>query len=184
MIAFAHEYIVDYNGTAAARRAGYNQAVTSLGTTAYGLLKKPEIQALIDKLSKESLKRAQATADRVVAEWANLGFSDIGTVVWMAGEEDSKGRKVHAEGDGCADECSGPHDGIIKALAEMSPAVRRTIKRYRFDDEGRPDIEFHEKTSYHTLLGKKHKLLTDKVEVTNRLSLAERLKKARARVGL
>lgn len=183
-LAFAHEYIVDYNGTAAARRAGYNQAVTSLGTTAYGLLKKPEVLAIIEKLEKEKFKRVQASADKVVAEWANMGFSDIGNVTWMAGEEDSKGRAVHVEGSSCADECPGPHDGSIKSLAEMTPAVRRTIRRYRFDDEGRPDIEFHEKTTYHTLLGKKHKLLTDRVEINNKASLADRLKKARTRVGL
>lgn len=72
---FAEEYLVDLNATQAAIRAEYSER------TAYSIgqenLKKPEIQTYIQKLMDERSKRTQITADRVLKEYAKIGFADI-----------------------------------------------------------------------------------------------------------
>jgi phage terminase small subunit len=72
---FANEYLVDHNAQEAAIRAGYSKrSAAQLGSQ---LLKMPKIKALIAKEQEKRGRRTEATADRVLAELACLGFSDI-----------------------------------------------------------------------------------------------------------
>lgn len=72
---FCEEYIIDLNATKAAVRAGYSEK------TAYSIgnenLKKPEIQNLINELMNERSKTTKITAQMVLNELANVGFSNI-----------------------------------------------------------------------------------------------------------
>jgi phage terminase small subunit len=72
--AFAKEYVIDYNATQAAIRAGYSEK------TAYSqgnrLLKKVEVQAMIKKLEAEASKRTQVSKDMVIRELARVAFVD------------------------------------------------------------------------------------------------------------
>ena len=72
---FAEEYIVDLNATQAAIRAGYSENTAS--ETGYENLRKPQIAEFIQKLKDERSKRTEISADRVLQEYARLGFSDI-----------------------------------------------------------------------------------------------------------
>ena len=67
---FVDEYLVDLNATQAAIRAGYSKK------TAYSIgvsnLKKPEIQAAIQKSAAEKL---EITRERVLKELASIGFA-------------------------------------------------------------------------------------------------------------
>jgi phage terminase small subunit len=73
-ILFANEYIVDFNKTQAAIRAGYSrQTANKIGWENWT---KPEIQELIAELIEERAQRTKITADMVVAEVAKLGFSN------------------------------------------------------------------------------------------------------------
>jgi phage terminase small subunit len=69
---FAEEYLISLNATAAAARAGYSDPN-------YGrqILTIPNVLDYIEKLQKEQSERAQVTADRVINEFAKLGFSNI-----------------------------------------------------------------------------------------------------------
>jgi phage terminase small subunit len=72
---FCAEYLVDLNGAAAARRAGYSEKTAR--TIAQELLVKAEAIAVIQAMMDERAKRVQVTADAVITECAKLAFSDV-----------------------------------------------------------------------------------------------------------
>lgn len=75
MEVFCQEYIVDLNGTRAAKRAGYSRKTA--GSIAGENLKKPEIQARIRQLLDERAKRTFLTADQVVLELQKIAFASL-----------------------------------------------------------------------------------------------------------
>jgi phage terminase small subunit len=76
---FVHEYLIDYNATQSAIRAGYSK--DTAGSIGHELLKKPEIAEALETLKTERLANAGVTAERVIAELAKLAFSDVRKVV-------------------------------------------------------------------------------------------------------
>lgn len=72
---FVAEYIVDFNGAAAARRAGYAEKTARI--TAAKLLTKANVQESIQTAIESRLKALDVTADRVLQELARIGFSDM-----------------------------------------------------------------------------------------------------------
>lgn len=73
--AFVREYIVDFNATQAAIRAGY--AKKSAATSASRLLRNDKIQAEIAKQVEKRAKRTEITADRVLTELWEMHSFDI-----------------------------------------------------------------------------------------------------------
>lgn len=63
---FCQEYVIDYNGTKAAIRAGYNPG--DAANRAYRLMKKAEIAARIRELEKDLAERLAMTQDYVVIQ--------------------------------------------------------------------------------------------------------------------
>lgn len=74
MIAFANEYLVDFNGSAAAIRAGYG--VKSAKVTASRLLADPKIQSYLGVLKKPLAAVLEITKERTMREIARIAFSD------------------------------------------------------------------------------------------------------------
>lgn len=72
---FCEEYLLDLNATQAAIRAGYSAKTAN--EQAGRLLVNVSIQNYISELQKERSERTQVTADRVITEFAKLGFSNI-----------------------------------------------------------------------------------------------------------
>lgn len=72
---FAHEYVVDLNGTKAALRAGYSPKAA--GQQACHLLKNPRVSALIGQLLDERKAKAIANADEIRAEATRLVRSRV-----------------------------------------------------------------------------------------------------------
>lgn len=72
---FCQEYLVDLNGSAAARRAGYSEKGARIA--AQDNLEREDIREYLNALIKERSERTQVTADRVIAESARLAFSDL-----------------------------------------------------------------------------------------------------------
>ena len=62
---FCEEYLVDLNATQAAVRAGYSEKTA--GAIGFENLRKPEIQAYLQKLKEEQSERTQITADSVLS---------------------------------------------------------------------------------------------------------------------
>lgn len=72
---FVEEYLIDLNATQAAIRAGYSRKTA--GAIGGENLEKPEIATAIQQAMDERSQRTGITADRVLAELAKIGFSDI-----------------------------------------------------------------------------------------------------------
>lgn len=71
---FVDEFLIDFNGAAAARRAGY--APKNAKITATQNLTKPNVQAYLKKRMCDREKRTEITQDRVLQEYARLAFLD------------------------------------------------------------------------------------------------------------
>jgi phage terminase small subunit len=72
---FVEEYLVDLNGAQAAIRAGYSP--TTAKVTASRLLTDDNVAAAVAALRAKLSKKLEATAERVIAELALLGFSNL-----------------------------------------------------------------------------------------------------------
>ena len=76
---FCHEYLIDYNATKAAIRAGYSEK--SAEQQGHHLLKKPQVKAYIEELKTKQLAKIDITAEKVLQELAVIGFSNINDFV-------------------------------------------------------------------------------------------------------
>ena len=74
-IRFVDEYLVDFNATQAAIRAGYSKKTAAfIGAEN---LKKPKIAEEIARRQKDLQRRTEVTQDRVVMELARIAFANI-----------------------------------------------------------------------------------------------------------
>lgn len=159
---FANEYLIDLNATQAAIRAGY--AKRTAGSQGHDLLKKPEIQAAIQKGREEAEKRTDITLDRVLHELAIIAFADPRKAVkWGPG--------VHEETleDGTVAKSSGV---MLIDSDSLSDDVARTVAEVGNTKEG-VRIKFHDKLAALEKLGK-HLGLADRSQEkqTDRLAQA------------
>lgn len=74
MVMFCREYIIDYNATQAAIRAGYSEATS--GAIGQENLKKPTIKAYIDELTADQAAAAGITKEKILAELKAMAFAD------------------------------------------------------------------------------------------------------------
>jgi phage terminase small subunit len=130
---FAEEYLLDWNGTRAALRAGYSprtaRAIASENLT------KPDIQTAIAQARVELSERTQITVERVVLELARIAFSQI----THAASWDDHNISLHAS----------------ETLDEETAAAIRAIV-IRCDKDGTPtfkQIKMHDKLQALHLLG-------------------------------
>lgn len=72
---FVEEYLLDLNATQAAIRAGYSERTARQAGAEN--LSKPVIVAAIAAAQEARSKRTEITQDRVLAELAKIGFSDL-----------------------------------------------------------------------------------------------------------
>jgi phage terminase small subunit len=73
--AFIDEYLIDFNATQAAIRAGYKEK--SAHTVGSRMLGMPPVKAALEAAIAARAERTRATADRVIAEYARLAFADM-----------------------------------------------------------------------------------------------------------
>lgn len=79
--AFCEEYILDFNGTQAAIRAGYSKKTAAI--QAFDLLRKPNIQQKIQELINNRSQKTEHSGAEVIRrlwELANIDISDIMTI--------------------------------------------------------------------------------------------------------
>ena len=75
---FVDEWLIDFNGTQAAIRAGYSEKTAA--ATAARLLRNVNIQAEISRRQKDLQRRTEVTQEQVVKELARLAFADASVV--------------------------------------------------------------------------------------------------------
>lgn len=72
---FCLEYLIDYNATRAAIKAGYSEKTAhSQGSR---MLKNVKVKTFVDKKTKERSEKLDITVDRVLEEIASIAFFDI-----------------------------------------------------------------------------------------------------------
>ena len=150
--AFAREYIVDKNATAAAERAGYRGTRQGLAVTGSRLLKNPKIAARVESLLKDAGEAAGVSAKRIISELASVAFSDISKAF-------------------------GP-DGQLLPFKDMPPEARAALAGVETEElfEGKGEerapagvsrkVRHWDKVKALELLGKHMGLFKEKVEMT------------------
>lgn len=136
--AFVYEYAIDLNGTDAAARAGYQGDRNTLGVIAYENLRKPKIRAAVDELLNERAMRATEVVSRLSDQARGIPadcFNVFGPLIMVDFEKLNERGLLHL------------------------------IKKISYDRNSNPTIEFYDAQSALSLLGKHHKLFTDRVEV-------------------
>ncbi len=74
-VIFCHEYIIDWNASRAARKAGYSEKTAK--DIACENLAKPNISAYIELIQKDIMKEAGLTKLKILLEHKKLAFSSI-----------------------------------------------------------------------------------------------------------
>lgn len=95
---FVEEYVVDFNATASAIRAGYTKK--SAASVGYENLRKPQIQQAIAVQCRKMRERAQVTAEQRLAEMDRIGMSNLHGVMEthpVTGEESLVQIETHAK---------------------------------------------------------------------------------------
>lgn len=92
---FVKEYLIDLNAAAAYRRAGYKSKNPDVD--GHKLLVKPKIQTMVQEAMAERSKRTEITADRVLQEYAKIGFANIGDYLKVNSREYISGYKTDGE---------------------------------------------------------------------------------------
>lgn len=115
---FCEEYLIDFNATQAALRAGYSQK------TAYSIgdenLRKPEIQSEIQALIKKRSERTGISADTVITELAKIAFSDTE----ITGKEKMKALELLGKHLGLFDNCKADESKILERLDEVLGGIK------------------------------------------------------------
>lgn len=116
---FVFEYLVDFNATEAAIRAGYS--VKTARQIASQNLSKLNIQRAIREAMNERAERTKVTADRVLLEYARIGFSDIRDYVsW-----DEKGKVSFKDSSGLSEDAAA-------AILEVSESITENGRTRKF----------------------------------------------------
>ena len=73
---FCIEYLIDFNATKAAIRAGYSpRSARQIGSD---LLTKHDIQQEMQRIANKAVDKTEVSVERIVKEYADIAFSDFG----------------------------------------------------------------------------------------------------------
>lgn len=114
---FIDEYLIDFNGTAAARRAGYGEKYAS--STACRLMKDPEIQKALKEKMAERAEKMQLRQDTVLQELKNVAFAD---------GSDASGAVVKMASKLKALELLGKHLGLFEGVGGKEPEQVKIVE--------------------------------------------------------
>lgn len=140
--AFCLEYLKDFNATQSAIRAGYSEGTArSIGSEN---LSKPDVQHYIQELASDLNKRTNNEIERIIMELQLIAFGSLRDVSeWDAGGLSIRNSKELPDGK----------DRLVSEISENRTEKSTTVK-----------IKMHDKLKALELLGKYHKIFTDKVE--------------------
>lgn len=174
--AFVREYLIDLNATQAAIRAGYSAKTAEQQGSR--LFRNVEVQATISEAQQARAERTEITADRVLAELAKLGFSDIRkAVTWRANvtgmvENDDGSERLACTNEVALIDSDKIDDNTAAAVAEITQTAQGGLK-----------VKLHDKKAALELIGRHLGMWNDKLDVNVSGSLADRLAAARKRTG-
>jgi phage terminase small subunit len=155
---FVAEYLIDLNPLHAVRRAGFPNPTRKLGLA---LLSDPRIAQAVEEGMARRAERLQITQDRVVEEYAKLGFSNIADFVDWNGAAISVRAKA-----------SIPRDKIaaIQEIKEQTTPAGTTIS-----------VKLYDKKAALDSLARHLGMFNDKLSVHHTHELSQELSEARER---
>lgn len=121
---FVEEYLVDLNATQAAIRAGYSAKTAE--TIGYENLRKPQIQAVIQKAMDQRSKRMAITQDRVLDEIGKVAFHEAADYADAELKYSSKLKALELLGkhmglfDGKSAKQEQPENNLLAAITESA----------------------------------------------------------------
>lgn len=139
--AFCNEYLVDFNATQAAIRAGY--AKRTANRTGPRLLSNVVVQGKVAELVAERSRESRATIERIIRELCAIAFTRLTDIVYI------------------------DEDGLAKArptsvLTDDQQRAIESISQTQFGVK----IKMHDKTRAIELLGRHLGMWLDRVEVS------------------
>lgn len=133
---FAHEYLIDFNGTAAYRRAGYTATGdNAAAASAWKLLQHEDVRDILLGTQRKILAKIDLTAERLVLEAAAIAFCDPGSIF--------------------------DNNFQIRPLGEWPLETRRAVASIKRNADGSIEVKFWNKNAGHELLFKHLGLLKD-----------------------
>ena len=81
--AFVKEYVLDFNATQAALRAGYSERTAKAQGSR--LLTYADVQAAIQEATAARFRKNEATAERVIEEYRRIAFADTTNAIYIKG---------------------------------------------------------------------------------------------------
>ena len=149
---FVDEWLIDFNGTQAAIRAGYSER--SARSIAGRLLTKDNIQREISRRQKDLQRRTEVSQDRVVKELARIAFADATDYVQVETRtvEKNDGTELSYQ------------TVTLTETAELSADQRAAIAGIKQGTNG-VEVKLHDKIKALELLGRHIGMFNDKLEV-------------------
>ncbi len=157
---FVLEYLVDLNATQAAIRAGYSQKTSA--EAGYENLRKPQIADAIATAQAERASRLEIDADRVVQEYARIGFADIRKAVkWRS-------NVLAAAIDPDTGEAAGVHVNDVEFLnsEDLEDDIALAISEVSKDSKGGVKLKMHDKLGALNSIARHLGMFNDKVSTT------------------
>jgi len=157
---FVDEYLVDFNATQAAIRAGYSpDTANEQGSQ---LLARPDIRELVAEGQKEVMERTQTFQDNAVAELKIVGFSDLADFLTV-------------KADGIVEQK--PFNELTKEQTKCIKKIKQTVRSSHSADgtilhqTAVIEIELHDKLRALELLGRHLGMFNDSLRLEGALPL-------------
>lgn len=167
-VKFAHEYVIDLNGTRAAIAAGYSR--NGADAIASRLLGNVKVNRLVNRLFAERSERCKVRSDMVLQELAKMAFFDVRQLF----DEQGAFREIHTLPAEVAASIAGFE--VATLFEHFAPGQSRPIGTVR-------KIKLADKGLALERLGRHLKLFTDKIELSGDAELLARLTAGRRRIG-
>jgi len=157
---FVDEYLIDFNATQAAIRAGYSpDTANEQGSQ---LLARPDIRELVAEGQKEIMERTQTFQDNAVAELKIVGFSDLADFLTV-----KDGGIVEQK----------PFNELTKEQTKCIKKIKQTVRSSHSADgtilhqTAVIEIELHDKLKALELLGRHLGMFNDTLRLEGALPL-------------
>ena len=159
---FCKEYLVDLNATQAAIRARYAEK------TAYSqgqrLLKNVEAQEYIRELMQKREQRTEITADKVLEEYAKLGFSDVTDYLQVVTERILVGHDKET-GEPISDISQFV---LMKDTKDIPPEKLAAISEVKQHKDGSISFKLHDKRGALDSIARHLGMFAERVELTGK----------------
>lgn len=159
---FIKEYLIDLNITAAALRAGYSEKTAySIGQETFN---KPHIQAAIQKEMNKRARRTEITADKVLEEYAKLGFSDVTDYLQVVTERILVGHDKET-GEPISDISQFV---LMKDTKDIPPEKLAAISEVKQHKDGSISFKLHDKKGALDSIARHLGMFAERVELTGK----------------